>query len=157
MVAQIFSFLFKLSNYSPNRSFLLLYLHCWGSSRDEWAERDLHYHKHNLCCCHLQQKERSKRWQTRKKEYKMEPGGKKREKRKMSWLQWHSSVVRHLLFYCNLMALLSPGATRQSHLYHMAIISVALFCDLLTLSTVTRDPLKPSKTHTSVQACVSPP
>lgn len=93
----------------------------------------------------------------RKKEYKMEPGGKKREKRKMSWLQWHSSVVRHLLFYCNLMALLSPGATRQSHLYHMAIISVALFCDLLTLSTVTRDPLKPSKTHTSVQACVSPP
>lgn len=38
--------------------------------------------------------------------------------------------------YCNLMALLSPGATRQSPLYHMAIISVALFCDSLTLSTV---------------------
>lgn len=75
----------------------------------------------------------------------------------MSWLQRHSSGVRHLLFYCNLMALLSPGATRQSPLYHMAIISAALFCDLLTLSTVTRDPLKPNKTHASVHPCAAPP
>lgn len=74
----------------------------------------------------------------------------------MSWLQRHSSGVRHLLFYCNLMALLSPGATRQSPLYHMAIISAALFCDLLTLSTVTCDPLKPNKTHASLHPCAAP-
>lgn len=64
----------------------------------------------------------------------------KREQRKLPGLQQHSFRVRHLLFYCNLMALLSPGATRQSPLYHMAIISVALLCDSLTLSTVTCDP-----------------
>lgn len=64
-----------------------------------------------------------------------------REQRKLPRLQQHSFSVRHLLFYCNLMALLSPGASRQSPLYHMAIISVALLCDSLTLSTVTCDPL----------------
>lgn len=43
------------------------------------------------------------------------------------------------------MALLSLGASRQSPLYHMAIISVALLCDSLTLGTVTCDPLQPNQ------------
>lgn len=43
------------------------------------------------------------------------------------------------------MALLSPGASRQSPLYHMAINSVALLCDSLTLSTVTCNPLQPNQ------------
>lgn len=77
---------------------MLLYLRYRGSSSDEWAEVDLHYHKHNLCCCHLQRKERRKRRPARNKEDKKEQGEKKREQRKMSWLQWHSSGVRHLLF-----------------------------------------------------------
>lgn len=68
-----------------------------------------------------------------------------REQRKLPALQQHSFSVRHLLFYCNLMALLSLGASRQSPLYHMAIISVALLCDSLTLGTVTCDPLQPNQ------------
>lgn len=46
------------------------------------------------------------------------------------------------------MALLSPGASRQSPLYHMAIISVVLLCGLLTLSAVTCDPLQPNQPMT---------
>lgn len=47
-------------------------------------------------------------------------------------VQQHPFSVWHLLFYCNLMALFSPGASRQSPLYHMAIISIALLCDCVT-------------------------
>lgn len=46
------------------------------------------------------------------------------------------------------MALLSPDASRQSPFYHMAIISVALLCDSLTLSTVTCDPSQPKQPAT---------
>lgn len=69
----------------------------------------------------------------------------KGSKRKLLGLRQHSFSVRHLLFYCNLMALLSPGASRQSPLYHMAIISVAPLCDSLTLSAVTCDPSQPNQ------------
>lgn len=65
----------------------------------------------------------------------------KGEQSKLCGLRRHSFSVRHLLFYCNLMALLSPGASRQSPLYHMAIIFVALLCD--SLSHVT--PYSPSR------------
>lgn len=108
-------------------------------SGGEWAQLGLHHHRHNLFCFLLKRKE--ERIKGRQKQGRQKSAWDEREKRKLPRLQQHSFSVRHLLFYCNLMALLSPGASRQSPLYHMAIISVALLCDSLTLSTVTCDPL----------------
>lgn len=137
MVAQIFSFLFKLSKIVQ---FVLFFFNICNTEGVAEMKNEIFIITNTtfaVAICKERTRVKAARQET---EYKMESGKRKRVFKKKMSLQQHSSGVRHLLFYCNLMALLSPGATKQSALYHMAIISVALFCDLLTLSTVTRDP-----------------
>lgn len=86
----------------------------------------------------LEKKGEGKKRQTGNKEDKGEVREMNREQKKVARFSSSIHLVSDIcFFYCNLMALLSPGATRQSPLYHMAIISVVLLCDSLTLSTVT--------------------
>lgn len=96
----------------------------------------------------VKKKREGKKRQTETKEDKGAVREMKRERRKLPSHRRHSFSVRHLLFYCDLMALLSPGATMQSPLYHMAIISIALLCDSLTLGSVTCDPSLPNHPQT---------
>lgn len=139
MVAQIFSFLFQVSNHSPNRCccFFFCYYICTTEGVAETNEPNKIFIITNTTFAVGLCKERRGRQETKSTKWTR---ARRTEQRKMSWLQQHSSGVRHLLFYCNLMALLFTGATGQSPLYHMAIILVVLLCDLLSLSTVTRDP-----------------
>lgn len=143
-MCMLYSSFSKFQRHYIQKPFLFLYLcttqQIANVSGGEWAELSLHHHSHNLFCFLLKRKEEGRKGRQKQGGQKRSVWD-KREQRKLPGLQQHSFSVRHLLFYCNLMALLSPGASRQSPLYHMAIISVALLCDSLTLSTVTCDPL----------------
>lgn len=139
------SFCAKFQRHYIQKPFLFLYLcttqQIANVSGKEWAQLSLHHHHTQPFLPFFFSSRKRKGTGGQKQRGQKRNVRDEREQRKLPRLQQHSFSVRHLLFYCNLMALLSPGASRQSPLYHMAIISVALLCDSLTLSTVTCDPL----------------